>query len=188
MEEDLKINVDGNLPQDKPQSASERARAFLAGATRPQSGAGVVLQDSDGAGAQPEGQIAGVDPLVQAGSEGRRGEVSAATIGRMLGLVTSADLQIIEKKIDLLTTKLNLIAAKVDKFGNSLSELPSGADFERIEVQLVGLRNLIKEALVKSPPDGVENDRQLSKAKIQSNQPQIFGGKVITRIQPKEES
>ena len=182
--------TNGESAAEKPLTASERARAFLSAQKGSDSEKEAGASDGISNGGAAEGLNAGaISALVQAGGDNRRGEVSAATIGRMLGLVTTSDLQIIENKIDLVSAKLGTFVSKVDKVASTLAELPSGADLERIEVQLGTLRSLIKEGLLKtSQGDAEGGDRELSKTKIQSNHPQTFGGKVITRIQPKEES
>lgn len=74
-------------------------------------------------------------------------DVSAATIGKMLGLVTLADFQVLQGKVDLLSTRVNNMATRVDKMLQMLSRTPTGADLERIDVQLAALRTLITDAL-----------------------------------------
>jgi len=76
-----------------------------------------------------------------------RGDVSAATIGRMMGLATSKDLVLVEKKVDLMMTKLNLVTARLEKALTHLASSPTGADLERIDVQIGALRSLIKDTL-----------------------------------------
>ncbi|WKZ56532.1 MAG: hypothetical protein QY326_07325 [Bdellovibrionota bacterium] len=77
-----------------------------------------------------------------------RGDVSAATIGRMLGLATLTDLTLLEKKVELLVSKINLLVAKMDKIASAIQQVPSGSDLERIDVQIGALKVLIKDVLV----------------------------------------
>lgn len=79
-----------------------------------------------------------------------RGDVSATTIGRMMGLATVSDLGLLDKKIELLTSKFNLAMAKIDKIATTLQQAPSGSDLERIDVQIGALKVLIKDVLTKS--------------------------------------
>lgn len=82
-----------------------------------------------------------------------RNEVSAATIGRMMGLATVSDLKLLDSKVDLLATKISTITVKLDRAITILSGAPTGSDLERIDVQIGSLRSSIKEALeaLKSP-------------------------------------
>jgi hypothetical protein len=82
--------------------------------------------------------------LLDAGSMPMR-EVSAATVGRMLGLATVSELKVIEGKIDVLSTKITALTMKIDKIVAATSLIPSGSDFERIDLQLGALRALIKD-------------------------------------------
>jgi len=84
--------------------------------------------------------------LLSADSRGR-GEISAASLGRMMGIATTSELKVIEQKVDLLTTKLNGLSLKVDKLLSALNNLPSGGDMERIDIQIGGLKNMLKEIL-----------------------------------------
>jgi hypothetical protein len=82
--------------------------------------------------------------ILQADTDERRGEVSAVTIGRMLGLVTSGELKLLEGKLDLITTRLGALIVKVDRVVNTLGTIPTGADMERIDVQIGALRSMIR--------------------------------------------
>lgn len=84
--------------------------------------------------------------LLSADSKGR-GEISAASLGRMMGIATTSELKVIEQKVDLLTTKFNGLSLKVDKLLSALNNLPSGGDMERIDMQLGGLKTMLKEIL-----------------------------------------
>lgn len=79
----------------------------------------------------------------QAKEDSGRGEISAATLGRMLGLVTSAELRVLEGKIDLMASRVNNLGIRMDKVIASLSGMPSGSDLERIDVQLGQIRAMI---------------------------------------------
>jgi len=92
-----------------------------------------------------------------AGEEQTRGDISAATLGRLLGLATVGELKLIESKIDLMASKLNNLMVRVDRMTALFNALPSGADLERIDVQLGGLKALIRETLTAlAAKEGVE--------------------------------
>lgn len=79
--------------------------------------------------------------------ESQRAEVSAKAIGRMMGLATVSELRLLEAKIDVTNTRLEALGHKLDKCTEQLSKLPSGADQERVEVQLASIRGQLKELL-----------------------------------------
>lgn len=84
-------------------------------------------------------------------------EVSATTVGRMLGLASTRELKIVEGKIDLALSKINNITARMEKALSILAAAPSATDLERVDVQIGSLKVLIKETLAKQlagrPPE-----------------------------------
>lgn len=95
-----------------------------------------------------DGKIAkgqGVDEIVSASGTGVRGEVSASTIGRMMGLVTSAEFKLLENKLDLLSTRMNSMLVKMEKVLVMAADMPNGSDLERIDVQLADARTVLNE-------------------------------------------
>lgn len=90
-------------------------------------------------------------------------EVSAATVARMMGLATAAEVRMLEGKIDLLTTKLNAIGAKLDRLATLASSLAVGADLERIDVHIGSIKSVLKEAFPQFVRENGEHD--LSEAK-----------------------
>jgi hypothetical protein len=86
-----------------------------------------------------------VHPSPAADRAGR--DVSATTIGRMMGLATVQELALIESKIDLMVTKVSNLTVRMEKVISSLANAPTGADLERIDVHIGALRTLIKEVL-----------------------------------------
>lgn len=93
---------------------------------------------------KPETTVVSMDADVSAEN---RGDVSAITIARMMGLATLGEVKMVEGKIDLLSTKLSSVLVKLEKVSTVLSGVPTGADLERIDVQVGALRQLIREAL-----------------------------------------
>ena len=98
-----------------------------------------------------ENEIAEVAPK---NGEAKPAEVSASTIGRMMGLVTNTEFRLLEGKVDLLTTKVATMTMKMDKILGILGSAPTGADLERIDVQIGGLKTLIKDVLDNVPGSG----------------------------------
>ncbi|MBX7145655.1 MAG: hypothetical protein K1X79_14485 [Oligoflexia bacterium] len=88
-----------------------------------------------------------VTKILQAQDEKGRGDVSAATIGRMLGLATSGELVMLESKMDLLATKISAVTARVERMVSILSAAPTGKDLERIDVQIAAMRQMLREGL-----------------------------------------
>ena len=89
---------------------------------------------------------ANVADIIQA-DDGKRTEVSASTIGRMLGLVTLAEFRVVEGKIDLVMTRVASLLAKLDRIQQGLNSVPTGSDLERIDVQIGALRSMIRDVL-----------------------------------------
>ena len=98
-------------------------------------------------------------------------DVSAATVTRMLGIATSSDLRLLEGRLDLLTAKMAGMVTKLDRVMALISSVPSAADIDRLEVQIGGLKGLIREVLEQTAPGGSaarELDGQRSAAQEQS--------------------
>ncbi len=124
------------------------------------------------------------DEQLPAGEESRR-DVSAATIGRMLGLVTAGDFKLMESKIDLLQTRVNTLMAKVDRLQPVLQTLACGSDMERLEVQLQSIKALMAEIKneVKRPQQSDAADAEKSerlRSNIVTNMPPS-GSKFVSR-------
>ena len=88
-----------------------------------------------------------VDAHSSPGADRAGRELSALTIGRMMGLATVQELALIESKIDLMATKVGNLTVRMEKVISSLANAPTGADLERIDVHIGALRTLIKEVL-----------------------------------------
>ncbi len=96
-------------------------------------------------------QILGSEPIDTASRVkadlGKTHEVSAATVGRMLGLASSNEVLLLEGKIDLISTKLSTMALRIEKMANTMAAAPTGSDMERLDAQIASLRTLIKDML-----------------------------------------
>lgn len=79
--------------------------------------------------------------------ETARPEVSAQTITRMMGIPTTTDIKLLEGKIELLSTKLNGITAKVERILTVLNSMPSAGDIDRMELQMGAIKALVREVV-----------------------------------------
>ena len=104
-------------------------------------------------------------------------EVSAVTVGRMLGLATSTELNLLEDKLDLLLTKINTLTARFEKLSAQTANFPSTADIDRIEVAVGGLRNALKEVGWKVGDSLVPGAEEPQKKPARPN---VFVGKGTT--------
>ena len=82
-------------------------------------------------------------------SESGRGDVSASTIARMMGMATAAEFRVLEGKVDLLSTKFNSITGKIDRSTSALANVATGSDLERIDVQISSLRTALNESVLR---------------------------------------
>jgi hypothetical protein len=112
-----------NSPEtgDKPQVAEEKGTAPSAAAT------------------------AATTATATPASEAPRVEVSAATITRMMGIATTNDLRLLEGRIDVLTSKVAALLGKVERVLTQFNALPSSSDVDRLEIQIGGVKNMLRE-------------------------------------------
>ena len=97
---------------------------------------------------QQEGQAEASSTTPNNRPEGQKpSEVSAATIGRMMGLATNSDLRLLESKLDLISTKVASLQVKLDKALTTLTSMPTAADLERIDVQIGSVRTSLRETV-----------------------------------------
>lgn len=75
----------------------------------------------------------------------RHRDVPVSTLVRLMGLPTAADLTVLETKIDILTTKVATVGARVERIASQLMEIFH--DFDRFDVQIADLREFIKGSL-----------------------------------------
>lgn len=133
--------------------------------------------------AQELEKAAGTDKP-QPAEEAKRGEVSAATVGRMLGLVTAGDFKVLESKIDLLQTRMSGLLAKMDKLQGDLKAVATGSDIERLEMQMLTVKSLIaglsgvEDGDNEAAREDAEKSQRL-RENIVSNKP-VSGRKYIT--------
>jgi len=93
-------------------------------------------------------------PAPQAGSsasgtvtDGPRVEVSTATVTRMMGIATTADLRLLESRVDLLASKVTGLLTKVDRVLSMFGSIPTSSDIGRLEIQVGSLKTMLRELL-----------------------------------------
>jgi hypothetical protein len=140
------------------------ARNTLTGAGKEAAGSGI-----EQASVSNEKASGAIDELLSA-KQSTRKEVSATTIGRMMGLVTLPELKVVEGKIDVLSSRLNNLFVKIDKMVSVMGDSATGSDLERIDVQIGALRTMLKEVLNDMKSGTVETSgERVSDAKILTN-------------------
>jgi len=115
------------------------------------------------------GRTEGDTSAAAASSVAARGEVSAVTVARMMGLATLGEVKLIESKVELLTSKLSLVQAKLEKVASTLQSLPTGADLERIDVHIGSMKQMLKEVLGDKAKAFEEAESKKPSSKIVSN-------------------
>lgn len=118
----------------------------------------------------PDGEVTNVED----GAKSR--EVSALTIGRMMGLATKADLDLFGKKLDVMAGRVNNMTVRMEKVLAAVANAPTGSDLERIDVQIGALRSMIKDLMI-SGVISPEEEAPPAKAK-----------KLVVEEEPKEEA
>ncbi len=101
--------------------------------------------------AAAEGSISNfIDQKVQANvADASKGDVTAVTIARMMGLATSTELRLLEGKVDLLSSRLTSLTMRAEKILTTLQGMPTGSDLERIDVQIGALRTMLRDSVAK---------------------------------------
>jgi hypothetical protein len=112
-----------------------------------------------GAGAAALGAVAA--------ATGSRVEVSAQTIARMMGIASATDLQLLEGRLDLLSSRVSTVMIKVDKVLAGLGTLASTGDISRLETQIASMKSILREAVesIRVAQDGAKStDREVGEA------------------------
>ncbi len=97
--------------------------------------------------ATPAASESGATRILSVGDDPGRGEVSAATIGRMMGLASVRELNLLDSKLELMMSKVNNLTARLERILSILGSAPTGKDLERIDVQIAALRTELKVAM-----------------------------------------
>ena len=79
--------------------------------------------------------------------DGPRVDVSAATVARMMGIASTSDLRLLEGRVDLLTSKVAAILTKMDRCLSMFGSVPTASDIGRLEVQVAGMKAMMRELL-----------------------------------------
>lgn len=82
-----------------------------------------------------------------AAAETPRPEISASAVARMMGVATGSEMKLLESKIDMLSTRISNLGVRLERALTTLNQIPTGADLERIDVQIGALKTLLKDTL-----------------------------------------
>ena len=111
-------------------------------------------------------------PLFDGAKESPK-EVSAATVGRMLGLATATDLKLLDGKLDLLSSKFVNFSVRIEKALALLNNIPNSTDLERIDAQIMALHNVILETHGGGHAKSVDLQNRPAAPSIQASKPKI---------------
>jgi hypothetical protein len=116
--------------------------------TSPQTATSAAAGDSEVKVKTPE-ERSSPSPLPGAGAtpaaEAPRVDVSASTITRMMGIASSNDLRLLESRLDVLTSKVAGLVAKVERVLSMFSGLPSSSDMDRLELQVGTVKSMVRD-------------------------------------------
>lgn len=98
-----------------------------------------------------------------AAADAPRVEVSAATVTRMMGIASTADLRLLEGRVDLLTSKVTGLLTKVDRVLSMFGSIPSSSDVGRLEIQLGGIKSMLRELMEANESAGAPKRQQDTK-------------------------
>lgn len=71
-------------------------------------------------------------------------DVPVSALVHLLGLPTSAEIQVIESKLDILSSRISAIASKVDRLSQQVGTLANEFYIDRIDFQISEIRTLMK--------------------------------------------
>lgn len=115
--------------------------------------------------AAPEAAVEGINGAADAVAEAQeavskkrqsahQNEMPVSTLLHLMGLPTNSEIQMLESKLDLLTSKLTRIALQVERMGTQFTALADNLYMDRIDFQLADLRNVIKKLFPKAMASG----------------------------------
>lgn len=79
-------------------------------------------------------------------------DINIATLVHLLGISTSVEVGVIEEKVDMMSSKLTALAAKVDRLALQLEGARHDSFLERIDVQLSDIRAFLKKGVSGGAP------------------------------------
>lgn len=138
MEQDLSAS----LPETEKEPGQETSEAPPSSA-KPQQPEGAA---PDPTVVPPSAKPSPAPPLA-ASADAPRVEVSAATVTRMMGIASTADLRLLEGRVDLLTSKVTGLLTKVDRVLSMFGSIPTSSDVGRLEIQIGAVKSMLRELL-----------------------------------------
>lgn len=140
-------SVEGSSHEGEGSSAEDRLNAKLkAMDSAPAAQVSEVDVEAGVAATAPSGSVDATEVTARSVENGR-GDVSASTIARMMGLATANEISMLEGKIDLLSSRVNNVSAKLERLQGVLNGIPTNSDLDRIDINIGSLKTLIKESL-----------------------------------------
>lgn len=107
-----------------------------------------------------------LEELTGVQAEKAKPEIGAATLARMAGLATGSELKVVEGKLDLLSGRVANLTIRVERALTMLGNLPSGNDFERLDVNVASVKTMLKEFVDKAGGATSQPDEKVTKAKL----------------------
>ncbi len=108
-----------------------------------------------------------IEELTATAADKARPEIGAATLARMAGLATGSELKVLEGKLDLLAGRVANMTVRVERALTMLGNLPSGNDFERLDVNISSVKTMLREVLDKSGGGSKDTpDEKVTKGKL----------------------
>jgi hypothetical protein len=65
----------------------------------------------------------------------------------MMGIASTADLRLLEGRVDLLTSKVTGLLTKVDRVLSMFGSIPTSSDIGRLEIQLGAVKSMLRELI-----------------------------------------
>lgn len=124
----------------------------------------------------------------------RRGasrDVPIATIVHLLGIPTQTDINVLDTKLDMLTSKVNALALKVDRLLSQLAGISNEFYVDRIDFQLADIRNMMKKVFPQAltTTEATVKDAVSRKAeKAQGKSPEKASSKPSAKPEPKADA
>ncbi len=84
------------------------------------------------------------------GTAGSSRDLMVSTLMHLMGLPSSKQLGVLERKVDALAGKLTALSLKIDRYAGKKEDTEIDGVLERIDLQIADLRNLIKTVLPKA--------------------------------------
>ncbi|MDD2943397.1 MAG: hypothetical protein PHC51_10585 [bacterium] len=116
--------------------------------------AAVVKEESVNAAVGSESSTRPVSPALAAPRASTGRDVTVSSLLHLMGLPTVGSIELLEKKVDILSSKLASITVKIDRLVAQVNKTAGESYLDRIDYQLSELRTILKSG--KAPVKGAE--------------------------------